>query len=101
MKTAFVYTDRYFEYDYGWSHPLKIERLTTNGFCEVVSFMVKLAPSWVALGGGGYSITNVARAWSLAWAIMNNVNLPHQLPAAHEGSGGVSGKKCFADSWDV
>ena len=27
METAFVYTDRYFEYDYGCSHPLKIERL--------------------------------------------------------------------------
>lgn len=27
MKTAFVYTDRYFEYDYGFGHPLKIERL--------------------------------------------------------------------------
>ena len=30
----------------------------------------------------GYSITTVARAWSLAWAIMNNVDLPHQLPEA-------------------
>jgi len=28
LKTAFVYTDRYFEYDYGWSHPLKIERVS-------------------------------------------------------------------------
>jgi hypothetical protein len=27
VKTAFVYTKRYFEYDYGESHPLKIERL--------------------------------------------------------------------------
>jgi hypothetical protein len=28
--------------------------------------MVKHAPSWVALGGGGYNIFNLARAWSLA-----------------------------------
>jgi len=27
MKTAFLYTDRYFDYDYGEIHPLKIERL--------------------------------------------------------------------------
>ena len=27
MKTAFVYTDQYFDYDYGAIHPLKIERL--------------------------------------------------------------------------
>jgi acetoin utilization deacetylase AcuC-like enzyme len=37
-----------------------------DGFCEVVSFMAKHAPAWVALEGGGYSITNVARAWTLA-----------------------------------
>jgi len=27
MKTAFVYTHRYFDYNYGELHPLKIERL--------------------------------------------------------------------------
>jgi acetoin utilization protein AcuC len=27
IKSAFVFTDRYFEYDYGPSHPLRIERL--------------------------------------------------------------------------
>jgi acetoin utilization protein AcuC len=27
MKTGFIYTDRYFDYDYGEHHPLKIERL--------------------------------------------------------------------------
>ncbi len=27
MKNAFVYSDKYFAYDYGESHPLKIERL--------------------------------------------------------------------------
>ena len=27
MKTAFLYADKYFAYDYGKSHPLKIERL--------------------------------------------------------------------------
>ena len=25
---------------------------------------------WVALGGGGYDMGNVARCWTLAWAIM-------------------------------
>src|SRR3972149_2899 len=28
---------------------------------------------WVALGGGGYDPDNVKRAWTLAWAIMNEV----------------------------
>jgi len=59
-----------------WNDPLADLELTTNGFCEVVSFMVQNAPAWVALGGGGYSVANVARAWSLAWAIMNDAQLP-------------------------
>ncbi len=63
-----------------WNDPLADLELTTNGFCEVVSFMAKHAPAWVALGGGGYNITNVARAWCLAWAIMNDVHLPDDLP---------------------
>jgi acetoin utilization protein AcuC len=68
-----------------WNDPLADLELTTNGFCEVVSFMAKHAPSWVALGGGGYSITNVARAWSLAWAIMNDIDLPNELPGSMAG----------------
>ena len=34
----------------------------------------------VALGGGGYDLTNVARAWTAAWAAMNDVELPSDLP---------------------
>jgi acetoin utilization protein AcuC len=28
MRTAFIYTDRYADYDYGPAHPLRIVRLT-------------------------------------------------------------------------
>jgi acetoin utilization protein AcuC len=62
--------------------PLAHLNYTTNGFCEVVRRMKELSPKWIALGGGGYEITNVAKAWTLAWAIMNNVNLPDALPEA-------------------
>jgi acetoin utilization protein AcuC len=55
---------------------------TTNGFCKVVRKMKEFSPRWIALGGGGYEITNVAKAWTLAWAIMNNVDLPDELPEA-------------------
>jgi len=34
----------------------------------------------VALGGGGYDLTNVARAWTAAWAAMNDLDLPRDLP---------------------
>jgi acetoin utilization protein AcuC len=62
--------------------PLTHLNYTTNGFCEVVRKMKELSPRWIALGGGGYEIMNVARAWTLAWAIMNNVDLPDELPEA-------------------
>jgi acetoin utilization protein AcuC len=60
--------------------PLAHLNYTTNGFCEVIRKMKALAPRWIALGGGGYEITNVARAWTLAWAIMNEVELLDELP---------------------
>jgi len=59
--------------------PLAHLNYTTNGFCEVVGKIKELSPRWIALGGGGYEITNVARAWTLAWAIMNNVAAPDKL----------------------
>jgi len=60
--------------------PLTSLELTTNGFCNVISYLREYAPAWVALGGGGYNVDNVARAWTLAWAIMNGVELPDELP---------------------
>jgi acetoin utilization protein AcuC len=62
--------------------PLTHLNYTTNGFCEVVRKMKELSPKWIALGGGGYEITNVAKAWTLAWAIMNNIEPPDELPEA-------------------
>ncbi len=60
--------------------PLASLELTTNGFCRVVSYLANHAAAWVALGGGGYHVDNVARAWTLAWALMNGVELPEDLP---------------------
>ena len=62
------------------SDPLAHLNITTNGFCRVVTMIRAMAPKWVALGGGGYDIANVARAWTLAWAIMNGTNAPSEIP---------------------
>ncbi len=61
--------------------PLAHLNLTTNGFCDAVGMIRNLVPKWVALGGGGYDIANVARAWTLAWAVMNGVEAPEGVPA--------------------
>jgi acetoin utilization protein AcuC len=60
--------------------PLAHLNYTSNGFCEVVSRIKEFSPKWVALGGGGYDVANVAKAWTLAWAAMNDVRILDELP---------------------
>ena len=62
--------------------PLAHLNVTTNGFCHAVKLIKSMASKWVALGGGGYDVTNVARAWALAWAIMNDDEAPDEIPGA-------------------
>jgi acetoin utilization protein AcuC len=60
--------------------PLAHGELTTAGFIAVLQHLKTLAPRWIATGGGGYNLTNVARAWTLAWGVMNDVEIPNALP---------------------
>jgi acetoin utilization protein AcuC len=60
--------------------PLAHGDVTTSGFVAVLRQLKALAPRWIATGGGGYNLTNVARAWTLAWSVMNSVELPDVLP---------------------
>jgi acetoin utilization protein AcuC len=60
--------------------PLTNLQLSILGYERVLKRIKELAPRWVALGGGGYNISNVARAWTLAWSVMNGVELNEDLP---------------------
>jgi acetoin utilization protein AcuC len=60
--------------------PLSHLELTTSGFLEAVKVCVELCPKLVALGGGGYNVDNVARAWTLAWGVMCGVEPQNELP---------------------
>ena len=63
--------------------PLTHLAFSVDGFTQAVRRLVALAPRLVALGGGGYDLANVARAWAVAWALMNDVpSLPDRLPEA-------------------
>jgi len=76
--------------------PLTHLRFTTHGFCHAVKSFKAINRPWVALGGGGYDVTNVARAWSLAFAIMADVELPDELPETYKTllkENGLSGEK--------
>jgi acetoin utilization protein AcuC len=63
-----------------YDDPLTNLHLSILGFERILKKIKNLAPRWVALGGGGYNISNVARAWTLAWAVMNGIELNEKLP---------------------
>ena len=60
--------------------PLTNLHLSISGYERVLKKIKDVASRWVALGGGGYNISNVARAWTLAWAVMNGIELEEDLP---------------------
>ena len=62
--------------------PLTHLALDIQGFTRALSRITELSPKLVCLGGGGYDLPNVARAWTSAWAVLNGVELPAALPAS-------------------
>jgi acetoin utilization protein AcuC len=64
--------------------------LTTRGYAAVVDEIAQRADRWIALGGGGYEVTVVPRAWTLAFARMTEIEPPEDIPpseAAHYPGG--------------
>jgi acetoin utilization protein AcuC len=79
-----------------YDDPLTNLHVTILGYQKVLKRIKELAPRWVALGGGGYNISNVARAWTLAWAVMNGVELKDELPESfleRAARVGIEGRK--------
>jgi acetoin utilization protein AcuC len=60
--------------------PLTHMACTTRGYMAVMSEIASHAERWVAFGGGGYDITVVPRAWSLAFARMAELEVPEHIP---------------------
>lgn len=63
--------------------PLAELSLTTRGQEAIFRRLERLAPRWLALGGGGYNVDVVPRAWTLALGVMTGRDLPDDLPAAY------------------
>jgi acetoin utilization protein AcuC len=63
-----------------YNDPLSHLNYTSKGFCEAVKRIKAMSHRLVALGGGGYDVANVARAWTLAWAIMNDREIADDIP---------------------
>ncbi len=60
--------------------PITHLTLTTRGFEHMVRAFAEFDLPWVALGGGGYDMSNVARAWTIAWAIISGAEVPDVIP---------------------
>ena len=54
--------------------------MSLHQFEHCVDYFRGLRKPWLALGGGGYDVGNVVRAWTLAWARMNDVDLSDEIP---------------------
>ena len=62
--------------------PLTQLEITTNCYSYIMHKIKSLKIPWVVLGGGGYDLMNTSRAWTIAWAVMNEINLDPRLPPA-------------------
>jgi acetoin utilization protein AcuC len=55
------------------SDPLTHLKLTNNSYQRSLKKLLELCPLILGLGGGGYDLYRTARCWTLAWAILNNL----------------------------
>ena len=72
--------------------PITHMALTTQGYVQAVESFAQAAHSipWVALGGGGYDLSAVARCWALAYGVMTGQEWPDALPADQQERLGTS-----------
>jgi len=71
--------------DTHFQDPLTHLALTTQGFNLAVQKLGALGAEigkWVAVGGGGYDLSAVARSWTMALATMANYELQAEVPAS-------------------
>jgi acetoin utilization protein AcuC len=66
-------------------YPLAHLAYTSHGFETVVGRLKGLSDDicdigWLAVGGGGYHVVNVARLWTLFLAVMLGEDVPNALP---------------------
>lgn len=61
--------------------PITHLALTVQGHAAIVEELKKIRPElWLALGGGGYDIQSVARAWTLDYGIISGQKFEDEIP---------------------
>ena len=72
--------------DTHYRDPLAMLMLTTHSYVTLIEELKTLAEGvgrWLALGGGGYAVDVVPRAWTLAYGVMSGQAFPDELPPAY------------------
>ncbi len=73
--------------------PLAELTLTSHGYLDVVKKLDSLAAGtrgWLALGGGGYSLDVVPRAWTLAYEVLSGREFADVIPTAYREKYGLA-----------
>ena len=71
--------------------PITHLALSVQGHAAAVEELASLGVGkWLALGGGGYDLQAVARAWALDFAVMSEQQLSAEIPASYIEQYGVS-----------
>jgi len=68
-----------------FSDPFSNLQLTNICYSQVVEMIVDHSPKLLALGSGGYVLENLARTWTLEWAIMNGLGCSEEDNASFGG----------------
>lgn len=76
--------------DTHFNDPITHLRLTVEGHARVVGELGRLAPRWLALGGGGYDMAAVARGWSLDYGVMMGIEWPDAIPDSYRERYGIA-----------
>jgi len=70
--------------DTHFQDPLAQLALTTHGQEALFRSLRDLSSRWLALGGGGYDMDVVPRAWTLAFGVMTDQTFPDALPREYQ-----------------
>lgn len=75
--------------DSHYNDPITHLRLSSLAFSEVVQAFVDLHLPWLALGGGGYDLSAVARCWTLAFGKMISREWSEEIPYQFANAYGI------------
>ncbi len=70
--------------------PLTHLKLTSRGYVQAIREFAGMGIPWLALGGGGYDLSAVARCWTLAYGVMLGVEWPDAIPDGYSAEYGLT-----------